>query len=119
MTDLIYLSSTTSICHIGEKGVKSTTYLLYLSHRPSICCIRLLVVKGTCALNLGIRYSRKLYLLQQKYLQCRADFVTAFYQNFIAVPNVFFLPKVIIKEFSFFFLSKAFQTLCLKYLPGT
>ena len=70
MTDLMYLSTTTSICHTGEKVVKSKTYLLYLSHSTSICCIRLLVVKSTSALHLGKRYTKKLYLLQQKYLQC-------------------------------------------------
>ena len=74
MTDLMYLSSTTSICHIGEKVVKSMTYLLYLSHSTSICCIPLLVVKSTSALHLGKRYSKKSYLLQQKYLQCSVSY---------------------------------------------
>ena len=34
------------------------------------CCIRLLVVKSTSALHLGKRYSKKSYLLKQRYLQC-------------------------------------------------
>ena len=70
MTNLMYLSSTTSICRIGEKVVKSTTYLMYLSHSTSICCICLLVIKITSSVHLGIRYSKKSHLLQQKYLQC-------------------------------------------------
>ena len=73
LTDLMYLSSTTSIGHVEENVVKSITYLMYLNHSTSICCIRLLVVKSTSAVHLGIRYSKKSYHLQQKYLQCRTQ----------------------------------------------
>ena len=45
------------------------TYLMYLSHTTSISCTHLLVVESTSAIHLGKRYSKKLYLLQQKYLQ--------------------------------------------------
>ena len=64
MTDLKYLSLTTLIYHIGEKVVKSKTYLLYIK-----MLFMFLVVKSTSALYLGMRYSKKSYLLQQKYLQ--------------------------------------------------
>ena len=50
MTDLMYLSSTTSICHIGEKVVKSTTYSMYLSRITSIRYIHYLVVDITTQL---------------------------------------------------------------------
>ena len=43
---------------------------MYLSHSTAICCIQQLVVKSTSCVHLGIRYSKKSYLLQQKYLQC-------------------------------------------------
>ena len=47
MTDLMYLSSTTSICHIGETDVKTTANKMYFNHSTAICCIQHLVVKST------------------------------------------------------------------------
>ena len=55
--------------HAAAHAVKSTTYLMYLNHSTSISCIYLLVVKSTSSVHLGLRYSKKSYLLQQKYLQ--------------------------------------------------
>ena len=46
MTDLMYLSSTTSICHIGETDVKTTANKMYFSHSTAIRCIQNLVVKS-------------------------------------------------------------------------
>ena len=63
MTDLMYLSSTKSICHIGEKVVKSTTYLMYLSHSISICCVTILVVETKSEVNLGISYKQKAVII--------------------------------------------------------
>ena len=72
MTNLMYLSSIPSICHIGEEVVKNMTYLMYLSHITSIRCIHHLVVKATSQLNFGMDYSKKLYNLQLKCLQCKS-----------------------------------------------
>ena len=47
MNGLMYICLSKLICHIGEKIVKSTFYLMILSHSTSICCICLLVFKST------------------------------------------------------------------------
>ena len=60
MTDLMYLSSTTSICHIGEKDIKTTANEMYTSHRTAIRCIQHLVVKTASELHLGIEHSKNL-----------------------------------------------------------
>ena len=70
MTDLMYLSSTTSICHTREKDVKTTANKMYFSHSIVIHCIQHLVVKSTSLVHLEMRCSKKSKLLQQKYLQC-------------------------------------------------
>ena len=40
MADLMYLSSTTSICHVGEKDVKTTANKMYFSYSTVIRCIQ-------------------------------------------------------------------------------
>ena len=60
MTDLIYLSSTTLICHIGEKDVKTTANKMYFSHSTAIPCIQHLVVKTASELHLGMEHIEKL-----------------------------------------------------------
>ena len=59
MTDLMYLSSTTSICHIGETDVKTTANKMYFSHSTAICCIQHLVVKIKSELHLGMEHNKK------------------------------------------------------------
>ena len=60
MTDLMYLSSTTSIFHIGQKDVKTTANKMYFSHSTAIDCIQHLVVKTASVLHLGMEHSKKL-----------------------------------------------------------
>ena len=55
---------------------------MYLSQSTAICCIQWLVIKSTSCIQLGIRYSKKSYLLQQKYLQC-------YYFNLHVCPSLF------------------------------
>ena len=55
----------------SKKDVGGTTNQTYLSHSTAICCIQRLVVKSTSCVHLGINYSKKSQILQQKYLQCR------------------------------------------------
>ena len=60
MTDLMYLSSTTSLCHIGETDVKTTANKMYFSHSTAIYCIQHLVVKIASELHLGMEHCEKL-----------------------------------------------------------
>ena len=60
MTDLMYLSSTTSIFHIGQKDVKTTANKMYFSNITAIHCIQHLVVKTASELHLEIEHSKKL-----------------------------------------------------------
>ena len=59
-TDLMYLSQSTSICHIGENDVKSTANKMYFSHSTAIRCIQHLVVKTASELHLGMEHCEKL-----------------------------------------------------------
>ena len=60
MTDLMYLSSITLICHIREKDVKTTANKMYFSHSTAIRCIQYLVVKTASELHLGMEHCKKL-----------------------------------------------------------
>ena len=61
MTDLMYLSPTTSIFHVvGEKDVKTTANKMYFSHSTAIRCMQHLVLKTASELHLGMENSKKL-----------------------------------------------------------
>ena len=60
ITDLMYLNSTASICHIEEKNVKTTANKIYLSHNTAIRCRQHLVGKTASELHLGMDHSNKL-----------------------------------------------------------
>ena len=60
MTDLMYLSTTTLVCHIEVKDVKTTANEMYFSHSTAIRCIQHLVVKTASELHLGMEHCEKL-----------------------------------------------------------
>ena len=55
MTDLMYLSSTTSICHTGETDVKTAANKMYFSLSTAIHRIQHLVIKTASELHLGMK----------------------------------------------------------------
>ena len=59
MTDMC-LSSTTLICHIGEKDVTTTANKMYFSHGTAIRCIQHFVVKTASELHFEMEHSKKL-----------------------------------------------------------